>query len=259
MVILAINHYGINISLILITNISLTLYYSKKYNNLNIKWLLASSSSIQYLLIALLIDDFQFLLFLIVVTPFINFIGFLISYNKNLITFLRLGLMFGLILYLCFFIGKPISDNVVIKRTQIPNKKYPEITLVEENGNPYSMEKNQLYVLNFWSLSCGICIKKMPDYNNLVKKFPEIKFASVLYARNQEEIESSKKFTNPYDFDKVVLKDYNQFKDSIKNPGFPYFMIVKNKELIYNGLPKYKTDYLNKNLVDLVKEAQKNY
>lgn len=251
-----IKDYRINVILLMLFNFIFAYNQAKKVNLTCNKILLSFSSSIQFMLIALILNDFAFLLFLLIVTPIFNFLTFLIfsiSIRQTLhykIFFLMIIFFFG------FYIAKPISIYVAQLSKTTNLKRFPNIDLVHQNGEEFVMDKDQLYLLNFWSLNCRACIKKMPNYNDFVKKYPKVEFISVLYAQDDSIIKKARIYTNKFNFGKVRLKDYKQFNDSIKKPLFPYLMIVKNEKVLYSGLPLYKSDFLNEGISELVLEHQ---
>ena len=248
-----IKDYRLNVILILLFNFIFAYNQSRKVNLTFNKTLLSFSSAIQFGFIALILNDFAFLLFLLISTPIFNFLTFLIPYKKKVSY-----ILFFLILFVLsgFYIAKPLSLYVAQISKSANLKTFPKVELLNQFGDDYVMDSDQLYLFNFWSLNCAACIKKMPSYNNLVKKYPKVVFNSVLYAQNDSIIKKAKPYINEFDFGKLRLKDYKQFNDSIKKPLFPYLIIVKNENILFSGFPIYEKEFLNKSISDLILKHQ---
>lgn len=124
---------------------------------------------------------------------------------------------------------------------EILEKDLPELKTFDENGKPLDLKKadGKIIVLDIWNSSCGICIKKFPDFEKLKNEFSKDS-SIVFYTLNlpmKRFIEKKKeveKYTNPYSFGKLYADDNVQKQLNINS--VPQYMIIdKNKKVRYLG------------------------
>ncbi len=127
-------------------------------------------------------------------------------------------------------------------------KKTPNISLFDSQMKEIDFnQKNKVYVLDFWATTCGICIKKFPDFEKTVLKYkdnPNLLFYSVNIPiqRKRETIENNIALVNkkyPYNFNKLFAKDF-AVCDSLGFSKFPTLILIKNGKIHYQG--SYITD-----------------
>jgi len=93
--------------------------------------------------------------------------------------------------------------------------------------------------LDIWNSSCGICIKKFPDFEKLKNEFSKDS-SMVFYTLNLpmqrflEEKQDVEKYTKPYSFGKLYADKSVQAQLNIN--AVPQYMIIdKNKKVRYLG------------------------
>lgn len=80
--------------------------------------------------------------------------------------------------------------------------------------------KGKVAVINFWGIWCGWCVREMPDYQALAKKYAKDPKVSVFTVNNDTDLDKVKKWMKEqnYDFD-VLVDDGWVGKQSVH--GFP--------------------------------------
>lgn len=166
-----------------------------------------------------------------------------IVYKKSNQQFIKIG-----VVYLLFIVtSTALLPNYYIWRDEnkseyeIIEKELPELILFDERGNLVDLKKmdNKIIVIDIWNSSCGICIKKFPDFEKLKNEFSED--SSVLFytlnlpmKRFEEKKQDVEKYTNPYSFEKLYA-DKN-VQALLKINAVPQYMIIdKNKKVRYLG------------------------
>lgn len=124
---------------------------------------------------------------------------------------------------------------------EIVEKDLPDLKIFDENGNSLDLKKadGKIVVLDIWNSSCGICIKKFPDFEKLKNEFSGDS-SIVFYTLNLpmqrflEEKQDVEKYTNPYSFGKLYAEKNVQAQLNIN--AVPQYMIIdKNKKVRYMG------------------------
>lgn len=79
-----------------------------------------------------------------------------------------------------------LTDSIAIIKNDKPimeGKALPSIELTDINEDQYNLTrfKDQIIVLNWWSVSCAPCLKEIPGLNKLVNKYADknVRFVSV--------------------------------------------------------------------------------
>lgn len=173
----------------------------------------------------------------------ISIIFAFIFYKKSYPQLIRIGAMFVLFLAA----STALLPNYYIWRVEnkhnfeILEKDLPDLTVFDEDGNQLDLKKadGKIIVLDIWNSSCGICIKKFPDFEKLKDEFSKDS-SMVFYTLNLpmqrflEEKQDVEKYTNPYSFGKLYA-DKN-VQDQLKINAVPQYMIIdKNKKVRYLG------------------------
>lgn len=136
-----------------------------------------------------------------------------------------------------------------------------EIKLYNSKKELLKLDKNKIYVLDFWTTSCGVCIEKFPLFNNLTNHFSnkkEIEFFAVNVAIESDEfyrtinfIENKKfNFKNLYIFDDIDAKKIGVLL-------YPTIIIIKDNRIVYNGYPAYERFVISNNIYDIIEAIQK--
>ncbi|MFV8226451.1 TlpA family protein disulfide reductase [Christiangramia aquimixticola] len=116
-------------------------------------------------------------------------------------------------------ISKTISSTagIHLKYYQMEGHEFPEIDIVDLEGNSYNNEdlKGKITVFKTWFINCKPCIEEMPELNRLVSKY-----------ENNENIQ----------FLSLALDKKEPLQEFLKKKEFKYAVIADQKELIVNQL-----------------------
>lgn len=85
------------------------------------------------------------------------------------------------------------------------NSPLPDLSKAQEwlNGDEFMLEKHpeKMILVHFWSVSCTLCKKDFPDFNQLIEDFKEEVFPVAVHMPRKE-----------IDYDRTqILKDLNDF------------------------------------------------
>eukprot|EP00388_Colpodella_angusta_P011133 GDKJ01028662.1.p2 GENE.GDKJ01028662.1~~GDKJ01028662.1.p2 ORF type:complete len:244 (+),score=12.59 GDKJ01028662.1:504-1235(+) len=123
-------------------------------------------------------------------------------------------------------------------------EKFKGERITDINGNKYDLkvDKDKIYVINFWFINCPPCKAEIPELNELVTKYKENKDVVFLAIALDEKFEL-KNFlkTMPFTYNIVDGKYYAQ-KYGVKS--FPTHVVVGK-----DGLIKFNTMGLASNTV----------
>lgn len=153
--------------------------------------------------------------------------------QKKLLYTLSFVVLFGFLGYMGYpnyFTWLDVNNSY----TMLPKIKLK--TLEEKEVIIDTKNKEQISVLYIWSAHCGVCFKKMPDYNKLVKQFKNnklIKFYAVYLTLNEENISKAHEIKAKYDFD-VYLGD-DSFRNALEVNYVPRMLIAQGNKIIYYG------------------------
>lgn len=141
----------------------------------------------------------------------------------------------------------------------------PSILLTKFNGESFNLnnQSGKILVLDFWSTSCGICLKKFPDYDKLKQEYSsqtEIEFYAVNLIHRKEQLSSVKKVTSsfPYSFENLYTDNSsaNQIRELLRIEAVPTIVIInKNNEVIYIGDLNTEKHVFIDNIHDLIESA----
>ncbi len=125
---------------------------------------------------------------------------------------------------------------------QVSEYLAPDFTVYDADGNAVNLSDyfGKPIVLNFWATWCYYCKVEMPDFDEIAKKYPDVKFLMVnATGTNGETVETAKKYIAENGFEFDVLYDTEQ--DALYTYGvssFPTtFFIASNGDLYtyYSG------------------------
>lgn len=125
-----------------------------------------------------------------------------------------------------------------------------------DESKGFHFDKDKVYVLDFWTTTCGVCIEKFPLFHNICEQYASdenVVFYAVNVANRGDQFQKTQEyieqrnycFQNLYVFDSNVVKDIDVYR-------YPTVLIVKNNKIVYNGYPALEQHILFNNLYDLV-------
>ena len=179
--------------------------------------------------------------------------------------------------------GKPIAQNDLIEKeneTQItfevltadPNQEFkqkwigkllPAFSLRSSKGKTINNAslKGKLIILNFWSTTCGPCLKEMPRLSELVDKYSNQDI--VFLAPAPESASQIEKVLAKRKFSYTILPQAKTLFSALELEGYPYHFIVDRAGIIqdvYSGSminPQTNESILDVRLVAAIDKASK--
>jgi thiol-disulfide isomerase/thioredoxin len=113
--------------------------------------------------------------------------------------------------------------------------------------------ENKYIVLEFWSSSCGPCLKAVGHLNELQKKFnrEDLYFISLTDEKPDEVKKTAKKVS----FKSIVVSDQRKYtyfwSNGIKNLVLPLTVLIDNNGIIkWIGMPSLLTESIITNLME---------
>ncbi len=129
--------------------------------------------------------------------------------------------------------------------------KHFDVPIKDTSGKPITFAKDTLYVLDFWTTSCAICIEKFPEFSNLATEYDEkkIRFLAVNVPLNvgQNNALMNKLVNREYAFEHAFLSNEND-ASKINIHDYPTILVVADGKIVYNGFPAYES-YVFKNSI----------
>lgn len=171
----------------------------------------------------------------------ISIIFAFLLYKKNNQQLIKIGAVYLLFLAISSALLPNYFNWLFEDKYELVEKDLPNLKIFDENGNPLDFKKTdgKIIVLDIWNSSCGICIKKFPDFEKLKNEFSKDS-SMVFYTLNLpmqsflEEKKDVEKYTKPYSFGKLYADKSVQAQLNIN--AVPQYMIIdKNKKVRYLG------------------------
>jgi thiol-disulfide isomerase/thioredoxin len=121
-----------------------------------------------------------------------------------------------------------LSGNAFAQRYK--DKKLPPFQLKTLDGKIINSESLQgkVVMINFWSTTCGPCLKEMPELNQLKNKFKNV----VFLAPAPENAATIKKLLQKHPFKFVILPDAEKMFKEWGIEGYPKNFFVDQKGII---------------------------
>lgn len=121
------------------------------------------------------------------------------------------------------------------------DKQLPSFQLKTMDGKILDSEslRGKVLVINFWSTTCGPCIKEMPELNQLMEQYQDV----VFLAPAPESAATIKKVLDKYPFNFIILPDAKKLFDELGIEGYPKNFFVDKEGIIREvkeGTPIYR-------------------
>lgn len=162
-------------------------------------------------------------------------LGYYFKENKSKL------LIFPILFSIFIFFGYKDYLSLIYGRNYIIAKQLPNISLYTSNLEETTLnQKDKVYVLDFWSTSCGVCIQKFPDFEKKVFEYkdnPNVVFYSINTPVRKENINDNIQLVKDkynFKFNKLYAKDFSVC-DSLGFNKFPTLIILKNDTIYYQG------------------------
>jgi thiol-disulfide isomerase/thioredoxin len=212
-----------------------------------------SYSIILILFLLFKLVDFHRIFFFILLTP----ITIYFAHRFHEISILKkVSTIIAIFIYSLFSATILMSNIFSYNNYKKNYEKDISINFYNSDKEVIKFDKNKIYVLDFWTTSCGICIEKFPDFDNLKKKYAsnnKVEFYSVNVSLRNDDFEKTKSFIenknysfqNLYVFSSDEASKINVFK-------YPTIIVVKNNTIVYNGYPSYDRTVVFNNINDVI-------
>ncbi|ADQ80959.1 Redoxin domain protein [Paludibacter propionicigenes WB4] len=151
----------------------------------------------------------------------------------------------------------PLVDPKFGKRINyIKGEKIAPFKFTDINGKILSSDslKGKVIVLNFWSMSCGPCIKEIPDLNELVAKMKskEVVFIAPAVYTSKDDIVKYLLPKHPFSYQIVCIENDDDYNVN----SFPTHVIIdQNMNIVYkyDAYSKENTKKMEEILMGLLK------
>ena len=111
----------------------------------------------------------------------------------------------------------------------------PEIKGITEwvNGEVTNEDlKGQPVIVHFWSISCGMCKKSLPELNNMREEFPQVKFVGIHMPRSEKDtdVDAVKETIVQYELKHPQgIDNEHRVVDAFENEFVPAFYLFDAK------------------------------
>ncbi len=197
--------------------------------------------------------------------------GLLINYyhikNGNQATTVFYSSLFLISFLVIGFIGIPNWLEYSFMKNNEIGISPPDLYLTQSNQSRYYLNesKEKIIILDFWTTSCGICIKKFPELQEVMNYYDssQLEVAAVhLFSRN-DHLDSIQSFTSklPYKFNFYYtdMTTADSLKSYFSIYTVPTIVVLnKNNKVIYNGNLNTNNRVLVNNIYDIINKELKN-
>lgn len=220
-----------------------SIFYLKKKENISVvdSLILVLPLLVLFIITGILGEDFSRAIQYIIFIPISSLLAYLYLKTKKLVI-----IPISLILFYC--IGTYLFVTLFTYVSNINAEKkvdFPNIDLVDNNGEKITFDKDKIIVLDFWSTSCGICFEKFPDLQATADKYnsnKRVEIYAVNFPLKRDKFEKTVKILDSigYKFPKLYAKSSNQIEDSLNFNTFPHLLILKDGKIRYDGMMETK-------------------
>lgn len=130
----------------------------------------------------------------------------------------------------------------------------PDFTSVTLDNSPIQLARlrGKVIVLNFWSITCGPCIKEMPELNKLVRKYQgkDVEFIAISYDTKDQ----LKEFFKTHQFTYKQIADAQNIVDLYKATAYPMNLILdKNGKILFSQISY--NNKMNEQMIKIIDAA----
>ncbi len=137
----------------------------------------------------------------------------------------------------------------------------PEFEILTSENKPFEFNDDKMYLLNIWSTSCGPCIEKFPDYEQLADTYKKDSLIEIvtLSLPVTKDYDKSLKFTEKYTF-KALLATQDESWQKLQTNKVPLYMVIgRNQKIVYTGTLNSKWYEFYNNIHDIFKKEKNTY
>lgn len=238
-------------------------------------WSLAHDNYISFLLFAMIVLlHLYFVRKMTAKTILYNYLGSFVAmyvivttiegWRRNVLgmpnmLFVVLGMISGYIIYSCWkersykklvipvaFLGLALVQAFVLQPYWVfffsygsftPNVK-ESLSVSADIKSQLFKDKSKLYLLDFWSTSCGVCFKKFPKVQALYDQYKnndkiEILAVNIRLPQDTDRMAAQLIANRGYSFPVLVAEE--TFKNSFGVAYYPTVVMVKGDEIVFRG------------------------
>lgn len=161
----------------------------------------------------------------------------------SLLTYVYASLIFG--------------ENQEIKEVNL----FETVSMVDEKETSFDIKrhKGKVLVFNLWSTSCGVCIKKFPDYDKEYAKYKDdsdVELYTLHLPLKGDKLDYVKKITEKFSFTKLYAQKLKSWK-TLDVKDVPLTIIVdKNGKIMYRGRMNLNKYFPYNNLNSLIEKIK---
>lgn len=168
-----------------------------------------------------------------------------------------------LLIFTASWLYIPTIHNIQSNQNSSKEVRFPYISLISENKSPKILSKDKIYVLDFWTNSCGHCYKKFPEFEQLslkYKKNPHIEFYSVNVAEKRDSFHNTLRLVKKlnYTYETVFAPSMEEIEKKLGIYKYPELMIVKNDTIRFQGYLNTGKNILVYNTVNVLNNIIKD-
>ncbi len=157
---------------------------------------------------------------------------------------LRLKTTAGPLIYQLYKLPKSVNSDIRSRIAQLgqqyeqyyrmEGQPLPDFNFTDLNGKKYnaSTTKGKILLLKCWYIGCTVCVREMPQLNQLVKEYknqPNVLFVSLAFD-NKYQLNT---FLRKTQFDYVTVPDMeNYLMKELKISMYPTHLMVKNGKIV---------------------------
>ena len=115
----------------------------------------------------------------------------------------------------------------------------PVISLYDNSSNVYNLNNpHKLYIIDFWTSSCGVCFRNFPMVDSISKQADKSKFEIIalnIPIQNEKKEENFRILSSyPYTF-KKLFAEAQSVADSFGVNAYPTTIVIKGNKVIFRG------------------------
>lgn len=181
--------------------------------------------------------------------------GFIFCRLKSV---LSKSLLFASFVALLFFMLLVVHPNVFYAKNYKSSFETDfNVPIKGANGEPIVFEQDTIYVLDFWTTSCSICIEKFPEFSELTREYEKqkIRFLAVNVPLDvrQNDLLLQRILKTKYSFDHAFLSNEADAA-KIDVTEYPTILIIAKGKIVYNGYPAYESYVLSNAIRGVIDE-----
>lgn len=119
-------------------------------------------------------------------------------------------------------------------------------SITDKNKEKIQLERNTIYIIDFWHTRCGYCFESFPELDNRNKNNtnPNIKYVSVNYPLNIDKENQAFERMEQYNYSFPVWQGSALIDSAFGIRVFPTIVAYRNDTILYKGNMERLDDFL---------------